>query len=395
MKSVVYEMFHKTVNKPFDYEFATSEDGLYMIEVSARARGEKQISSSSTDDDDLMVEIDTRKFPLLTNPQRYSDSPVSFSGGELHGTKKTVVFLLGFGSGKHKLTFIPDNEPTLEVLKITYVGYRLQDISLGLTDEAEDSDRRPWLTVAMVDLSVKEIRLTIKAERRFRDSDDVKIIIDDLVVRNSRNVFRNLWYWIGGLMNGDVEELKFETSLNEGLHYIELFADRKPSLKTFYIDFGMQVKRKSSVYDPVWTGDFTDDDNQLLLARAIYGEARNTSLSDKVRLAIGWSIRNRVDNPKWWGDSYLSVITKPWQYSAFNNSDSNRKYVENPFVSDNKIDKLAWFNCYEIAGNVIKGEVKDPTNGSNHYYDESITAPDWANDNNFKLKIGPIFFHKL
>lgn len=395
MKSIVYEKFHKTVDKTFDYEFITDEDGLYMVEVSARARGEKQISSSSTDDDDLTVEIDTRKFSLLANPQRYSDFPAAFSGGKLHGAKKTVVFLLGLSSGKHKLTFIPDNEPTLEVLKITHFGYSLQDISLGITDEAEDSDRRPWLTVVLIDLLIKELRLTIKAERRFRDSDDVKIIIDDSVVRNSRNVFRNLWYWIGGLMNGDVEELKFEPSLNEGLHYIELFADRKPSLKTFYIDFGMQVKRKPSVYDPVWTGDFTDDDNQLLLARAIYGEARNTSLSDKVRLAIGWSIRNRVDNASWWGDSYFSVVTKPWQYSAFNKSDSNRKYVENPFVNDNKTDKLAWFNCYEIAGRVVKGEVKDPTSGANHYYDESIVTPDWANDNNFKLKIGPIFFHKL
>lgn len=196
--------------------------------------------------------------------------------------------------------------------------------------------------------------------------------------------------------------------MKQGLHYIEFEADRMPIFRKIVINFGKKPsipesptptqtpqKRIPTVDDPQWTGDFRDDAEHMLLARAIFGEARNEILSDNTRIAVGWSIRNRVDNPGWWGDSYHSVILKPKQYSAFRISDPNRPFVENPLHTGNFIDKKAWQNCYKIADQIIKREVQDPTNGANHYYDESIARPKWLTQENFMIKLDTIFFHRL
>ena len=56
------------------------------------------------------------------------------------------------------------------------------------------------------------------------------------------------------------------------------------------------------------TPNFNDDLEQMILARAIFGEARGESKKGKI--GVGWGIRNRANNPGWWGNSYHTVILK-------------------------------------------------------------------------------------
>ncbi|MBI4653114.1 cell wall hydrolase [Candidatus Kuenenbacteria bacterium] len=115
----------------------------------------------------------------------------------------------------------------------------------------------------------------------------------------------------------------------------------------------------------------------------------------KINLDFGSpTIRNRVEDSGW-GDNYYKVITKEKQYSAFNIGDPNRPFIEDPFCDENLTDRKSWKKCYEIAGQIIRGEVEDPTDGANHYYDESIDTPYWANEKTFKIKINTLFFHRL
>ncbi|MDA2936532.1 cell wall hydrolase [Patescibacteria group bacterium AH-259-L05] len=192
-------------------------------------------------------------------------------------------------------------------------------------------------------------------------------------------------------------------TMKQGLHYIEFKADRMPIMRKLVIGFAKKPlipkppapKQMPTVDNPTWTGDFKDDTEHMLLARAIFGEARNEILSDKTRIAVGWSIRNRTEDPSRWSDNYRDVILQEDQYSAFRISDPNRPFVENPLRADSFIDKKAWQNCYKIAVQVIRGEVQDPTNGANHYYDESIARPKWLTQENFIIKLDTIFFHRL
>jgi len=125
-----------------------------------------------------------------------------------------------------------------------------------------------------------------------------------------------------------------------------------------------------------------------LLALAIWREARNQS--PEAQFGVGCSIRNRVARPRWWGNSYRTVILKPWQYSSFNENDPNSsKYpTEGPL----------WIAIKQLAADVLAGK-SDNTNGAVSYYDRSLdnNPPKWAASNEFQhaCDLGAFHFFKL
>jgi len=158
-------------------------------------------------------------------------------------------------------------------------------------------------------------------------------------------------------------------------------------------------KRIPTVNDPEinyhidGTPNFNDDSEQIILARAIFGEARGESKEGKI--GVGWVIRNRVDNPRWWGDSYPTVILKPAQFSAFNPTDVNYQFVVNPLHTNNPSDENAWYESYEIAGQILNNEVDDPTKGADHFYSADIAPPSWADEKKFTVQISKHRFYRL
>lgn len=203
--------------------------------------------------------------------------------------------------------------------------------------------------------------------------------------------------WNGNNLKGQQKTFDQDLNLPQGLHYIELWADKSPVLKEIGMDLGnISSKRIPTVDDPEWTGDFNDDTEQMIFARAIFGEARSAQLSDDVRIAVAWTIKNRVDSPKHsWGTNYHEVVLQAYQFSAFNIKDVNRSFVENPLKNHTEIDRKSWHNCYEIAAKVMNGLVLDPTAGANHYVNDSKHLPNWAKEKYFKVKIGPINFYEF
>jgi len=393
MKTILHEKFNKKITKSFDYEFEVTESGLHVIEIAARCRSEKQIGENETDDDDLRIEIDGRKFPKLDSPKRYFDSPAAFSGGQLHNLKKIVFFLIYFSKGKHILTFIPDREPILEEASIQFAGDKVSDIDLDINSQAEDGDRRPWITFALVDLPLKQMNAEIKTQRRFFDSDDVKLIIDGKTKRNPRNFFRKLWFWLGSFFKGEIQTESFDVALKTGLHYIEFHADRMPILYKVGFDFGTPTKRTPTVYDPEWTGDFWDDAEEMLLARLIYGEARDQSREAKIW--VTGAIINRVKAGAW-PDTIKEVIIQEDQYDPIKSSDKNYPYVIDPLRDDAETDKIAWEECYEIAKDIISGKLENPTEAT-HFHGKGVTK-DWFLKNvvpqgRFLRKIKDTYFY--
>lgn len=72
---------------------------------------------------------------------------------------------------------------------------------------------------------------------------------------------------------------------------------------------------------------------------------------------MGWVVKNRVNDPRW-PNTYSGVILQKNQFAIFNGDPSKLKGA----------DKAAWDICYRIAGQVINGEVSDPTGGATHFY---------------------------
>jgi N-acetylmuramoyl-L-alanine amidase len=130
----------------------------------------------------------------------------------------------------------------------------------------------------------------------------------------------------------------------------------------------------------------------ILLALAIWRESRGESYATK--LCVAWSIRNRVQLPRWWGNTWETVVLKPYQYSSFDRDDPNATKL--PSSAD-----PSWQDSVKAATavfTVAPGDV-DPSLGATSYFDQSMdaTPPSWAIDgSNVKtIDSGRLRFYKL
>lgn len=222
METVLEEDKEKRITKKEEVVFTTKVSGIYLIEISAKAKNRKQLGGS--DDEDLRVEINDQKFPF--------NSLAAFSGSSLKGLRKTVYFLLPLDSGKNVISLIPDISATITKLSVHKINTDLEELDLAINNQAEDGDRRSWITITLVDVSLSSFTVTIKLTRRFLDSDDVKIIIDGQVKRNIRSILHKYWYFIASLFSGETQTETFITNFSSGTHYIEFWADRMPTFKS-------------------------------------------------------------------------------------------------------------------------------------------------------------------
>jgi len=155
------------------------------------------------------------------------------------------------------------------------------------------------------------------------------------------------------------------------------------SLKEIVISKGNSQKNRNSNYK---VEDFNLDSDQVILARMIFGEARNCSDLEKV--AVAYTALNRANDGKVWnGTNVKEAVLKKWQYSCFNKDDPNLPKLKNP----EKYDFNSFQKCLEIAGKVLKGEYKDPTNGATHYHTKEIN-PNWKNSPTMIPKTTPADF---
>lgn len=214
---VIPEDVKKRIIGKEDLILSLGNSGLYSIKIAARTRGKES----------LRVEIDNKKFPV--------GSPANFDGNKLKGLKETIFFILPLKNGKHTVSLTADQGADLEGFQVS----RLPDSATleidDINDQAEDGDRRPWMTFVLIDLSLISVTPTITYSRRKRDSDDVKIVIDG---KTQGNLFRTvkhfLWRFAGSLLpKGGLktETETFTSNLPQSLHYIEFYADRMPSLQ--------------------------------------------------------------------------------------------------------------------------------------------------------------------
>jgi len=190
--------------------------------------------------EDLRVEINKsayREIPPRKNIQLFNIPP-SFNGSKLKGLKKTVVFLTVLNKGSHVVNLIPKDTAFIEEIRIQELKDR-QDVELKLGDIAEDGNNVPWYTFVLADLPLSCLSAEIIIQKRFFDSDDIKIIVDGKIKRNKRGGKYKFWYLIGGLLRWLIrlkegerkkEKAVFNEFLDIGLHYIEFWSDRTPIL---------------------------------------------------------------------------------------------------------------------------------------------------------------------
>src|SRR5215472_638442 len=106
------------------------------------------------------------------------------------------------------------------------------------------------------------------------------------------------------------------------------------------------------------------------LARTIWGEARGEGRSGME--AVASVIMTRVADPRRWPSDVRSVVTQPWQFSAWNRSDVNRPQMLAVTERDAQF-RIA----REIAERALSGTLADRTGGANHFHTHSVN-PSWS-----------------
>lgn len=399
MELIFADKKRRTIKGKEEIKFS-SYSSYHLVVITARAKGEKQLGQGSTDDEDSTVEIDGESFSKLGTRNALVDSPAAFGGGKLHGLSKTVYFLTFLKGRYHRIVLGAEDPPgsaTFEWLEI-YTLPLEETLPLDILHQAEDGDRRPWLTFTLVDLPLKSFFVDLTLEKRFIDSDDVKILVDGKVIVNHRNFSRKLWYFIAASFGVERQTQTFLVHLPSGLHYLEFYADRMPALNGLSFDFGTALPLPPGVPTvsiPKWTGDFYDDTATMMLARAIFGEAEGTS--EKAKIWVGWTIKNRVlaQRKEEWGLTIHEVILKENQYEAFVKKERLDK-LEDPLNTLDEKVKQAWFVSYRVAAGILAGSIPDPIGGATNFYSTPIIKiPDWATKEREKGVVDNLHFYKL
>ena len=237
------------IKNGFRYEFNVPSKSLYLIEILASAKSWVQNLTSLRgffNDDDLTVLLDGREFPKQNGKRGLFDGEVAWNGNSLKGLTKTNVFIMQLEKGEHFLEFLTDNKPVLERIKVEQLAQnqdltRIQEIQYHMEEDnpAEDGNRRPWLTIVLIDSALKslQIRANVNKYPGTGEDDDLKLIIDGEVQENFRSKAHKKWLWCGRSAEGE-SEVMLTPDLAQSVHYVEFWADKMPELKLINLKIG-------------------------------------------------------------------------------------------------------------------------------------------------------------
>lgn len=108
------------------------------------------------------------------------------------------------------------------------------------------------------------------------------------------------------------------------------------------------------------------------LARTVYGEARGESFAGKV--AVACVMLNRAASAHRGERRIVGVVTEPWQFSCWNESDPNLSKILSVDLSDQAF-RACVSACMAAFDALADG--RDPTRGALHYHADGV-APRWA-----------------
>ena len=243
------EIFQKEINAPFSHLLNLPESGFYSIVIKASVkpgwrnkwwRGFKDILSEvidlRLDDEDLRVEIDGLKFEKPNGKKGLFNSPAAFSGTKTLGKIKTVVFLIELKEGTHTVSFIPERSAYLESLTVEKLPNQ-ERLEFYPETKAEDDNYYSWYTFALVNRSLKSLSVSASANISSdnRDDDDLKVVVDGMVRKNPLSRHKDSLF-CGFTLKGREYAFTEELNLGAGIHYIELFADKTPTLNSVKLD---------------------------------------------------------------------------------------------------------------------------------------------------------------
>ncbi len=128
--------------------------------------------------------------------------------------------------------------------------------------------------------------------------------------------------------------------------------------------------------------------DHAIATATLFCEASNQP--DNVKTGVAWVLKNRAAK---WGWTIAQVCLDRKDFSCWNDDAMNNGNLLR--FAKARDDNQVLMRCGEIVDDVLTGVVDDPTDGSTHYFDDSIPAPYWAAPPAVRTcKLGRIVFYK-
>ena len=232
MKLMKQDNLNKNITEKYPYDFDLADDGLCLIEIIASAKSWWQNLKSFKSllhNDNLALVLD--KMEISTSLSNETNARAAWHGNELKGFLKTVLIAIHLKKGKHVLSLTPDQSPYLKSITIKQFEEANILTYVPLDKTAQKGSSRPWLSLVAINLSIKDITILAKADKRGRDDDDIKIIIDGETQKNLEKKSHQDWYWCGKILKGKEKEFKKSVNFNGAMHTFDLWADEAPFLE--------------------------------------------------------------------------------------------------------------------------------------------------------------------
>lgn len=139
----------------------------------------------------------------------------------------------------------------------------------------------------------------------------------------------------------------------------------------------------------------------VLLAMCLFGEARGESR--EARRAVAQVVVNRARHahPAFgsqrglpFPENVVRVITRPYQFSCMLRADVNHAKIFDPHGHERP---GIWEDCLGIAQQSFTESAANDTltQNSDHYFDDSIAPPSWADPAKETMKLGRLRFFRL
>lgn len=139
----------------------------------------------------------------------------------------------------------------------------------------------------------------------------------------------------------------------------------------------------------------------VLLAMCIFGEARGESAL--ARRAVAQVVVNRARHAHRvfgsqrglsFDENIIKVLTRPCQFSCMLTTDINYPKIFDPLAHE---APEVWHDCMAIAAEVMRAHSRQDilTRNADHYFDDSIQPPSWADPAKETVTIGRLRFFRL
>jgi N-acetylmuramoyl-L-alanine amidase len=150
-------------------------------------------------------------------------------------------------------------------------------------------------------------------------------------------------------------------------------------------------------------GGFVRLEDFAPLVATVWGEARGQPVQGQQ--AVAHVVLNRAaartpsGRPQWWGGSIEEVITKPWQFSCWDDTDPNapgcRDLRDRLLRGPQAALSASEAQAYAAALAVLNG-APDPTGGATHYFNPKAVKrpPKWADGKEPDVIIGAHHFYR-